>query len=71
MNLAQGTLNELLATMANDELAPEANVVQLADELATHHNEPAFRDRKSMGALLRLHLQVCLSGDDVRLPVAG
>lgn len=70
LKLAKDTLAELLEVMAGDELAPEANVRQLADELAAHHRDPAFAACTSMGALLALHLRACLGGEDVRLPEA-
>ncbi|MBK8497922.1 MAG: hypothetical protein IPL52_03675 [Flavobacteriales bacterium] len=71
LKLAKDTLAELLAAMHHDELAPEANVRQLAAELADHHSDEAFLACRSMGALLALHLRACLGGDDVRLPVSA
>ena len=69
LKLAQATVNELLATMALDELAPPANVQQLAGELAAHHSDPAFNACTTMGQLLALHLRACLGAEEVLLPV--
>ncbi len=66
MKLAQETVDELLAVMREDTIAPPENVLQLASELAVHHQEPAFRDCTSMGALLALHLRVCLAGEGAK-----
>ena len=66
MKLAQEAVDELLAVMREDTIAPAENVLQLASELAVHHQEPAFRDCTSMGALLTLHLRLCLAGEGAK-----
>lgn len=68
LKLSQDTVNDLLAVMAGDVLAPEENVLQLARELADHHQESAFLTLESMGGLLALHLKCCLGPEDARLP---
>lgn len=49
-------LEALLCCMERDDLAPEANVRQLAEELADHHRADAFTRCASMGALVRASL---------------
>lgn len=66
MKLAQETVDELLAVMREDTIAPPENVAQLAAELALHHGDPAFRKCTSMGALLTLHLRACLAGEGAK-----
>lgn len=61
IKLAQETLDDLLHVMGEDEIAPEANVAQLADELAAHHSDSGFRECRGMGALLERHIKRCLS----------
>jgi len=51
-------LGELLSVMAGDELAPEANVLRLGQELAHHHRDDRFLDCRSMGALVRASLSL-------------
>ncbi|HRH39563.1 MAG TPA: hypothetical protein PK760_14535 [Flavobacteriales bacterium] len=66
MKLSQAAVDELLQVMGADRIAPEEHVLQLAEELAVHHTDPAFRDQRSMGALLARHLQVCLGPESGR-----
>jgi len=58
--LAQEALDELLRVMGEDEIAPVENVRELAGELAAHHNDAGFKEQRSMGDLLALHLRHCL-----------
>jgi hypothetical protein len=51
-------LGELLGVMATDELAPEAHVVRLGQELAHHHRDDRFLECRSMGALVRASLSL-------------
>ncbi|MBK6343865.1 MAG: hypothetical protein IPF41_15120 [Flavobacteriales bacterium] len=58
--LAEGRLNALIAAMKADAIAPEENVRQLADELAAHHRDAAYKGLPTMGHLLERHLYQCL-----------
>ena len=49
-------LRELLDTMRYDELAPEANVVELRTQLAKHYNNDSFERCQTMGALVECSL---------------
>ena len=51
-------LEDILQTMEKDQLAPDANVVQLKNELAKHYQVDAFLHCKSMGELLRKSLSL-------------
>lgn len=53
-------ISELLNTMANDTLAPSANVGSLAQELADHYHDKVFLNCHSMGALVRQSLMTVL-----------
>jgi hypothetical protein len=46
-----GRLEDLLAVMAGDEIAPQEHVERLAEELAEHYGNRAFRCAHSMGEL--------------------
>jgi hypothetical protein len=51
-----GRLEDLLAVMAEDAIAPEEHVAQLADELSQHYANRAFLSARSMGELVIEHL---------------
>ncbi len=53
----QTRLLDLLSVMATVKLAPKEHVRQLAQELAAHHDEPAFRECDTMGELVSRSLQ--------------
>lgn len=53
-----GRLEDLLAVMAADDIAPQEHVKQLADELAEHYGLPGFRRCRSMGELVIEHLSM-------------
>ncbi|MBK9148111.1 MAG: hypothetical protein IPM12_09900 [Flavobacteriales bacterium] len=58
--LAEGRLNALISAMKTDAIAPVENIRQLADELARHHGDAAYKDLPTMGHLLDRHLHQCL-----------
>jgi hypothetical protein len=58
--LAQERLEELLWTMATDDLGPRSHVDQLARELSELHGKPALAHCRSMGELLGRHLKLRL-----------
>ena len=60
--LAERRLNELLAVMCRETLAPPEKVAQLAQELAEHHAEPAFEQSRTMGELVLKNLEASLQG---------
>ena len=49
-------LEDLLSVMAGDEIAPEANVEKLAEELSEHYGNQTFRSARTMGELVIEHL---------------
>ena len=51
-------LLDLLATMADDPIAPRDNVVQLRGELAEHYRDASFERCNSMGELVRTSLEM-------------
>jgi hypothetical protein len=53
---ADDRLDDLLAVMAGDTIAPLANVAQLGAELAAHHGVPSFGHARSMGELVAMQL---------------
>jgi len=54
---ASKQLNALIDNMSRDTISLPEKVIQLGEELASHHNEPRFLSCKSMGALVRLNLE--------------
>jgi len=58
--LAEARLNGLIAAMKCDAIAPPENLRQLAEELAAHHADAAYKELPSMGHLLERHLYQCL-----------
>ena len=54
--LAEGRLGSLLDTMERDDIAPEAHVLALRDDLAKHFQDGRFLACESMGALVRQSL---------------
>jgi len=53
---ADDRLDELLAVMSADAIAPAANVAQLGEELAEFHHDGRFRQARSMGEMVALQL---------------
>ena len=53
--------DELMAVMREDLIAPEPYVRGLADGLAAHYGEPAFRDALTMGDLVSGSLEMLLA----------
>ena len=49
-------LDDLLAVMQEDEIAPRNHVIQLRTELAEHHQDQGFLNCDSMGALVERSL---------------
>jgi hypothetical protein len=58
--LAQDQLGGLLDVMAKDSLAPREHEERLARELGDHHRKPGLNGARSMGDILREHLQIHL-----------
>jgi hypothetical protein len=67
---AQQRLDILLDAMAVDEIAPDANVVALRQDLAAHFDADAFLKCESMAALIRENLRQ-IRMEDVRGPLRG
>jgi hypothetical protein len=55
-NSARLRLEDLFAAMAQDPIAPPANIDELALELSNYHKDPSFTRLRSMGELTRRHL---------------
>ena len=51
-------LNELMAVMATDTLAPRDHVLQLRAELAEHHQDHRFHFCETMGELVQASLEI-------------
>ncbi len=51
----------LLRRMKKDKISTPENVNQLKNDLAKHHNEPAFLKFTNMGEILNLHLEKSLN----------
>ena len=67
---AQQRLDILLDAMAVDEIAPDANVIALRQDLAAHFDADAFLKCESMAALIRENLRQ-IQMEDVRGPLRG
>lgn len=52
------TLKRLIRAMSQDNLAPHENVVHLREDLANYYKEPAFKECRNMGELLRTSLSI-------------
>ncbi len=50
--MVEQRLGLLLAAMSEDQLAPEANLIQLREALAEHYKRPEYLSCKSMGELI-------------------
>ncbi|WOO39828.1 hypothetical protein [Rubellicoccus peritrichatus] len=59
-NTAPYRLNNLKASMCDDEIALPEKTVQLARELAEYHSEPSFLDCKTMGEITFAHIEFLL-----------
>jgi len=64
----EARLETLLQTMSEDPLAPPENIRNLAEELASHYRNDAFRKCHSMGGLVRQSLEH-MSDRVRRLPI--
>jgi hypothetical protein len=53
---ADERLDDLLAVMSEDDIAPQSHVAQLASELAEVNSDPVFRSARSMGELVYMQL---------------
>lgn len=58
--LAKERLGQLIAIMRSDTLSSAELTLELANELAVHHKDPAFSKCASMGELLERHMEVML-----------
>jgi hypothetical protein len=52
VNSANTRLDDMLAVMSMDELAPKAHVARLADELGEHYGSKGFLHCETMGELV-------------------
>lgn len=57
---ARYRLKELLDPMVKDELSTPEKVSRLGEVLAAHYGNPAFRNCRTMGEILKLHLKQTL-----------
>ncbi|MEM8889505.1 MAG: hypothetical protein AAGD28_16135 [Bacteroidota bacterium] len=56
-------VNDLMKYMVKSELAPKEYVQGLGDELANHYKNDAFKDRKTMGDLVKLSLELLVENN--------
>lgn len=61
VQLGKQRFEALLGCMAQDELAPEENLVNLREELNQHHGTQAFSNCRTMGEMVRTQLRVMLA----------
>ncbi len=57
---ARYRLKDLIDCMEQDNVSTPEKVKQLREDLAKHHNSDDFLGCEKMGALLKLHLKMCL-----------
>lgn len=60
MKSEQIRLNDLLACLVKDKISLDSKTKQLKQELAKHHKNIAFLECKTMGEVVKLHLETML-----------
>lgn len=56
-------IRDLRDAAADDELSTPEKIKQLTEDLATHYNNPAFRECKTIGNIMDMHLKELVKGD--------
>lgn len=59
-------LNKLLRSMIDDRISASSKVVQLKDELSSHHNNRIFENCDSMGEIVLANLQLVLQKEFIQ-----
>lgn len=70
VKLSRHRLVDLLNVMSEDSIAPEEKIETLRDELAIHYNNEDFKKCVTMGALVRVSLQMLLDEKERNLLIS-